>query len=74
MPNDNASFLSASGKRRILIVDDEAINREILATMLDDKYELLYAEDGEHAMQQVWAHRETISLVLLDLIMPNMSG
>ena len=74
MPNDNASFLSANGKRRILIVDDEAINREILATMLDDKYELLYAEDGEHAMQQVWAHRETISLVLLDLIMPNMSG
>ncbi len=74
MPNDNASFLSASGKRRVLIVDDEAINRMILAAMLEDKYELLLAEDGEQAMQQVWAHRETISLVLLDLIMPNMPG
>ena len=74
MPNDNASFLSASGKRRVLIVDDEAINRMMLASMLEDDYELLFAEDGEHAMRQVWAHRETISLVLLDLIMPNMPG
>ena len=74
MPKDTTSFLSVTGKRRILIVDDEAINREILASMLEDEYDLLFAEDGEQAMEHIWANRDTISLVLLDLLMPNMPG
>ena len=74
MRSDSATFLTVNGKRRVLVVDDEAINREILATMLDDEYEVLFAEDGEQAMRQVWAHKQTLSIALLDLIMPNMPG
>ncbi len=74
MPTDNASFLTVNGKRRVLVVDDEASNREILAAMLGNEFEVISAEDGEQAMRQVWAHRQTLSIVLLDLIMPNMPG
>lgn len=35
------------GKRRILVVDDEEINREMLGMILCGDYEVLYAEDGE---------------------------
>jgi len=58
----------------ILIVDDEEINREILGAMLEDKYKLLYAADGNQALDQLKKHKKQISLVLLDLIMPGMDG
>ena len=37
-------------KRRILIVEDEFVNREILKNLLLDDYEILEAEDGEAAL------------------------
>lgn len=69
-----ANFNSVNGKRRILIVEDEAVNRDMLDLFLRDQYEILMAADGEEAMRRVWEFRETLSLVLLDLLMPNMSG
>ena len=69
-----ANFTSVNGKRRILIVDDEAINREMLEFFLQDEYEILMASDGEEAMRRIWEFRETLSVVLLDLLMPVMSG
>ena len=69
-----ANFNSVDGKRRILIVDDEAINRDVLEFYLQEQYEILMATDGEEAMRRVWEYRETLSVVLLDLIMPVMSG
>lgn len=74
MPKDRATFLSANGKRRVLIVDDELVNREILKAILEGEYEVLLAEDGEEAMKRVWEYRDTLSLVLLDLVMPNLPG
>ncbi len=63
-----------SGKKQILIVEDEWINRELLRAMLEDEYEILVAEDGDGALSVVREKKETLSLILLDLIMPDMNG
>ena len=67
-------FHSINGKRQILIADDEMINREILGEMLRDDYEVLLAEDGITTLEMIKQYRETLSLVLLDILMPGMSG
>ncbi len=61
-------------KRRILIVEDEEINREILANILEDYYEVSCAENGAQALQLLREHTAPYSLILLDLLMPVMSG
>jgi diguanylate cyclase (GGDEF)-like protein len=67
-------FSSTGGKRQILVVDDEQINREILGFMLQDEYDVLYASDGEEALEMIRSHVHTLSLVLLDLMMPKLDG
>ena len=74
MPKDHLKFFEVNGKRLILIVDDELINREILGNILAQNYELLYAEDGEQAIRLLEEYRGLISLVLLDLLMPGVNG
>lgn len=61
-------------KQKILIVDDSEMNRSILADMLDSEYEILEAEDGVKAIAMLQKHLLGISLVLLDVVMPNMDG
>ncbi len=60
--------------RRILIIEDEFVNRELLKAYLEDKYELLIAETGAEALEAVRKHFDTLSLVMLDLILPDMHG
>lgn len=61
-------------KLKILIVDDEEVNREILKEMFRSaKYELFEAEDGE-AATRVIKDTPDLSLVLLDIVMPVMDG
>ena len=74
MLKSHEKFHSAHGKRLILIADDEIINRELLGMMLEDEYEIIYAEDGLEALQTIRDNAETLSLVLLDLMMPKMKG
>lgn len=59
-------------KQQILIVDDEAINREILKTMFDE-YDRLEAENGREAIEKIVGNRNLV-LILLDISMPVMSG
>jgi PleD family two-component response regulator len=61
-------------KRRILIVDDEEINREILGHILEQNYEIAYADNGETAMSMLEDGGGRFSLILLDLLMPVMDG
>ena len=61
-------------KRLVLIVEDEYVNRELLKAYLENDYELLFAETGEEALETVRACSETLSLVLLDLILPDING
>ncbi|MBR3124147.1 MAG: EAL domain-containing protein [Mogibacterium sp.] len=74
MLKSHEAFHSLNGKRQILIADDELINREILGAMLEDDYEVLFAEDGIRTLEIMKQNRETLSLVLLDILMPGMSG
>lgn len=63
-------------KQQILIVDDEYINRVILAEMFQDEqdaYELIEAENGEEAVRQI-ENGQDIVLILLDIVMPVMDG
>ncbi|MBR6896899.1 MAG: response regulator, partial [Lachnospiraceae bacterium] len=59
--------------RTILIVDDEMIEREMLGNMLQDLYDVVYAENGVKALE-VMRKDKSISLVILDLHMPEMDG
>ncbi|SFI54566.1 EAL domain, c-di-GMP-specific phosphodiesterase class I (or its enzymatically inactive variant) [Treponema bryantii] len=61
-------------ERTILIVDDEAINREILGNIIQSEYKVIYAENGKEALEIIQSEASAISLVLLDLLMPVMDG
>ena len=63
-----------SHKKTILIVEDDALNREILSAILADTYDTVEAENGKEALEILTAHKDEISLVLLDLFMPIMDG
>lgn len=71
---NNYSDAFAGGKRHILVADDEYINREMLENILSEEYYVLKAEDGEMAYEMIKQNRNTLSLILLDLMMPKMSG
>ena len=74
MLKSHEKFYSENGKRLLLVADDEFVNREILRNVLQDDYELLFAEDGVEALEVVRRGQHVLSLVLLDLKMPGMSG
>lgn len=59
--------------KTILIVDDIEINREILAEIFKNDYEILEAVDGVQALEVMESH-DNIAAVLLDLLMPKMNG
>ncbi len=61
-------------KRTVLVVDDELINRELLGAILQQKYDVIYAENGRKAIDIVRKIPGRISLVLLDLLMPEVNG
>ena len=64
----------SKNKERILIVDDSEMNRMILADMLEDQYEILEAADGAQGISILKQMSSQISLVLLDVVMPEMDG
>ena len=66
--------LFVNGKRQILVAEDEFVNREILKNILGDEYDIMEAEDGEEAFDLISRNRKTLSLILLDLNMPKMTG
>ncbi len=64
----------APAKPLILIVDDSETNRWNLSQMLEDSYDIVMAEDGEQGIQQLSLYGDSIAVVLLDIVMPGMSG
>lgn len=61
-------------KRRVLAVDDELINRELIEAILSLNYDVSGAPNGKEAMRMLHEAQEPYSLILLDLLMPQMSG
>ncbi len=74
MFESHSRFHSANDKRRILVVEDEQINREILGFMLEASYDVCFAETGAEALRILDEDYQTLSLVLLDLNLPDMKG
>ena len=66
--------LDPDHKRTILIADDEPVNCMILGEMLKEHYNILYAEDGQQALDKIFTDPEGISAVVLDMVMPKMDG
>lgn len=63
-------------KDKVLIVDDAEIDRITLRKILDDDYEIVEAKNGQQALDILDAQtqKDTIAAVLLDLVMPELSG
>lgn len=62
-------------QRKILLVDDQPINRAILRKMLSNgEYQFLEAADGKQAIEILHQQKGAVSGILLDLLMPGMNG
>ena len=61
-------------KSQILLVDDSAMNRMMLAEILGDSYHILEAENGRECLETLQTEAGNIALVLLDINMPVMDG
>jgi CheY-like chemotaxis protein len=58
--------------KTILIVEDVALNRDLLVQLLEDDYRLQIAEDGVQALACAFEHRP--DLILMDLSLPHLDG
>lgn len=64
----------SDSKKKILIVDDSELNRSLLADMLAGDFDIIEAENGAEAIRVLHEHELEISLMLLDIVMPQMDG
>ena len=67
-------MVEAKRKQKILIADDSEMNRSILADMLEDEYEIMEVENGVQAVAAIEKYGVDLSLLLLDIVMPEMDG
>lgn len=61
-------------RQKILIVDDNKMNREFLIDMLENEFDIMEASDGFQAIQILRDYGTAIDLMLLDIIMPEVDG
>ena len=60
--------------KKVLIVDDMELNREILTEILGEDYSVLEAENGRQALEMIEQNLNDLAVILLDLVMPEMDG
>ena len=59
----------------VLVVDDQELNRDALSAILEEeKYQIIEAQNGAEAMEEIYRHVDDLSMLLLDLNMPVMTG
>lgn len=61
-------------KQKILIVDDSEMNRALLVDILEEQYDVIEADNGVEAISLLSKQRSDFSLLLLDIMMPEMDG
>ena len=61
-------------KKRVLVVEDNELTRELLREILCGTYEVLEAENGQAALDVLSEYKSSISLIFLDVVMPVMDG
>ena len=64
----------STNSRRILIVDDDRINRSILLDILKEKYFISMAQNGPQALTKAQSYEDRPDIILLDIVMPGMDG
>jgi CheY-like chemotaxis protein len=73
-PTETKEAVKAAAAPRILLVDDEKVNRKVARTLLQKNgFDVVECEDGQQGIDQL-AKDPHFSLVLLDLAMPRMDG
>ncbi len=75
--NELTGLMGAGGisaKRKVLVVEDNELNREILSSFLGEKYEVIQAENGEEGLALLAEYYRELSVVLLDICMPVCDG
>lgn len=60
--------------KKILLVDDSEIDREILKSILEDEFELIEADNGDLALEIILEKKEAVDAVILDVSMPVLDG
>lgn len=63
-----------STRRKILVVEDNDINRDMLCSLLQDDFDIFEAENGRIGIELLKRHYEELSLILLDVYMPECDG
>ncbi|MBR1739531.1 MAG: EAL domain-containing protein [Ruminococcus sp.] len=61
-------------RRKVLVVDDEPVNRRLLGYIVSRDYDVIYSENGVQALELIRENERLLSLILLDLLMPEMDG
>lgn len=61
-------------KQKILIADDSEMNRALLVDILEDQYDIVEADNGAAAIDLLTQCGGNFSLLLLDIMMPEMDG
>ena len=64
----------SSSRRKLLIIEDNELNRKLLAELLEDSYEVMTAVNGEEDLKLLGENYRDISAVLLDVSMPICDG
>jgi diguanylate cyclase (GGDEF)-like protein len=67
-----STSMAGAAPQKVLIADDDPINRQVLAELLKPEYTVLLAKNGEQALERAMRHAP--DLVLLDVLMPDMDG
>ncbi len=70
MKEDTLKKVSNDAKRKVLVVEDNQLNREMLAEILSDRYQVLTACDGEEGLRCLAEHYQELSVVLLEYVCP----
>lgn len=63
-----------SSRRKLLIIEDNELNRKLLAELLEDSYEVMTAVNGEEGLKLLGENYRDISAILLDVSMPICDG
>lgn len=61
-------------RRLVLVVEDQEINQGVLEFILEGDYDIVFADNGAEALEEIQKHLHDLSIILLDLIMPVMDG
>ena len=70
----NTDAIIRTGRQTVLIVEDELVNQQLLGFILKESYNVLYAQNGQEALDLLHSEKYRVSMILLDIIMPVMDG